>query len=286
MVAIVAKLVAALVLLAGVAPAQPKFETASLRPVEKFVGRFPMRQMVGGPGTGSPGRIEYREMSLKDLLFYAFRVQPYQLRTQQWMEDVFFDVQATVPPGSTRDDASVMLQGLLGERFKLKMRRETRDVRGYVMTVGKEGAKVAESPAVSPPATPPTPGRVDLDKEGFPVLPPTMNLLAVPSSDGVRRLTGARVTMAVFAGYLRREFQQPVVDQTGLKGKYDFRVAYAPEVATPGNTGPPEPGGSDVKPAPTLVQALDRQLGLKMVSGPIPTEILIIEHIERRPIEN
>jgi uncharacterized protein (TIGR03435 family) len=283
---IVAKLAAALVLLAGAASAQPRFETASVRPVEKFVGRFPMRQMVGGPGTGSPGRIEYREYSLKDLLFIAFRGSFFQLRTPAWVEDVFFDVQATVPAGATREDAALMLQGLLAERFKLKMRRETRDVRGYVMTVGKEGPKIAESAAVESAATPRVPGRVELDKDGFPVLPPTMNLLAVPSSDGVRRLTGARVTMAVFAGFLRREFQQPVTDETGLKGMYDFRVAYAPEVATPGNTAPPEASGPEFTPAPTLVQALDRQLGLKMVSKPIPTEILIIEHIERRPTEN
>jgi uncharacterized protein (TIGR03435 family) len=284
---IVAKVAAALVLLAGVASAQPRFETASARPVEKFVGNFPIRRIVGGPGTESPGRIEYREMSLKDLLFNAFRVQFFQLRTQSWMEDVFFDVRATVPAGATRDDVAQMLQGLLAERFKLKIRRETRDVRGYVMTVAKEGAKVTESPAVVAPAEPARRGGFDLDKDGFVVLPPgTTSLIAIPSADGVRRLTGARVTMRVFAGYLRRELQQPVADETGLKGMYDFRVAYTPEVATPGNTGPPEASGPDVKPAPTLLQALDRQLGLKMVSRPVPTEILTIEHIELRPVEN
>ena len=268
-------------LLVGAAAAQPKFESASVRPVEKFAGNFPARRTVN-----SPGRAEFHEFSLKDLLFIAYRVQFFQLRTESWMEDAFFDVRAATPAGASPDDAALMLQDLLVERFKLKMRRDTRQMRGYVLTVGKEGAKFAESPPITAPVEPeaPRPGglRFDVDKEGFVILPRgTTNIIAAPAPNGVTRLTAARFTMAAFCGYLRRLMQQPVMDQTGLTGIYDFRVAFATLVTTPGNSAPPE-----FSEAPTVVQAVDRQLGLKLVSQTVPTEILVIEHIERRPVEN
>jgi uncharacterized protein (TIGR03435 family) len=114
------------------------------------------------------------------------------------------------------------------------------------------------------------------------ILPPgTTNIIAVPAPNGGTKLTAARFTIAAFCGYLRRLLQQPVIDQTGLTGIYDFRMAFATPVSTPGTSAPPE-----FSEAPTLVQAVDRQLGLKPVSQTIPTEILVIEHIERRPVEN
>jgi hypothetical protein len=103
---IVAKLGVALLLLAGTAGAQPKFETASVRLVEKFAREFPSRRIA---------------------------------------------------PGASPDDAALMLQGLLVERFRLKMRRDTRQMRGYVLTVGKEGVKFAESPPITAPVEPEAP---------------------------------------------------------------------------------------------------------------------------------
>jgi len=133
-----------------------------------------------------------------------------------------------------------------------------------------------------------------VDRDGFLIAPPGHGpwMLPLPSGNGITRLTAGGATMVILCGYLSRELQRPVVDETGLAGKYDFHLTFASENAlASGNPATPEhdsddtiPAASD--PAATLVKAVEVQLGLKMVATQVPTDILVIDHVDRIPVEN
>ena len=98
--------------------------------------------------------------------------------------------------------------------------------------------------------------------------------------------------MAVLCNWLGVHLQQPVQDETGLAGLYDFHLAFATDSVTPLG----RPRSNDVAapadelrasdPAPTLPQAVEAQLGLKLELRSVPVDYLVIDHIERKPIEN
>ena len=224
----------------------------------------------------------------------AYRVQFFQLATPSWMADAFFDIRARLPVGTTKDDVPFMLQSLLTERFNLQVHREQKERQGYTLTVAKNGPTIQRSP--EPPGEAPeslfSRGKVDVDKEGFAVLPPgASTILAFRGKDGLARLTAARTSMATFCTYLGRLLQQPVVDETGLSGAYDFHLKYVPDIATPGNEGitAAEVDGDTPRaldPAPTIRMAVSTQLGLKLQSQKVMLEVLVIDHIARVPTEN
>jgi uncharacterized protein (TIGR03435 family) len=211
------------------------------------------------------------------------------------MEDAYFDVVAKVPEGATRDDVGKMLQSMLAEKFGLKVHPETKMMSGYVLTVAERGARMLLSPPL-PAVLPPQPEsgkprRFETDKDGFIIVPPgSLYMMSLPPRDGVSRLTAGRATMADLCGYLSRETQRPVVDETGLKGLYDFRLKFASErIAQSGETADAAPeSGLPVAstPAPTLTRAVESQLGLKMQRKMVPADILVIDHIERTPVGN
>jgi uncharacterized protein (TIGR03435 family) len=289
-------------LLCGLSHAQtsvrPKVEVASLKSSGPISG-YPARRISGGPGTASPGQISYFQQSLKDLVFMAYRVQFFRLDTPDWMEHTYFDIAAKLPAGATKDDLPMMLQDLLAERLKVRIRRDTKDMPGYLLTIGPNGPKLKPSPdGASPAAAPPESGkgpRFALDKDGFIVAPlGVANMLTLPGKDGIIRLTGARATMDVLSGYLSRQLQRPVLNQTGLEGIYDFHLVFAPtDVTAPSSFEQPEAGSGTegtipqaAAPAPTLFKAVESQLGLKMLARNVPADLLIVEHAERVPAEN
>ena len=144
-------------LLSGIAAAQdlPSFDAASIKPAARPVGPFlPGSRPVcplngcGGPGTGSPERITFTFTSLKNLIRVAYNAwSPNQIEAPAWMESATFDVVANVPPGATRDQANLMLQKLLADRFQLKVHRSTKELPIYALAVAKNGPKLKVSVA-------------------------------------------------------------------------------------------------------------------------------------------
>jgi uncharacterized protein (TIGR03435 family) len=139
----------------------------------------------------------------------------------------------------------------------------------------------------------PRPLKFGVDKDGFAIIPSGQaNILAFPSRDGQTRLSVACETIEVLCSYLSHRMQQPIVDRTGLKGIYDFHLAFATDSVSPA-TSPPSPDGRDLSaatpeasdPAPTLIKAVN-QLGLKMEAKSLSVDVLIIDHAEKRPTEN
>jgi uncharacterized protein (TIGR03435 family) len=190
----------------------------------------------------------------------------------------------------------------------------------YALVVGKNGPKMKESvddpapkegdapkvggPAADGPLAAAAMGRPTMGKDGFPVLPPSMGGRGGTSMivmNGNIRLTANKQTMSGLSDMLSVQFDLPVVDMTGLTGKYDFTLYFAPEglMGMKMMGGPPPPplpgegGGGmpmasapDSQSNPSLFSALQEQLGLKLEQRKGPVNLLVIDHLEKTPIEN
>jgi uncharacterized protein (TIGR03435 family) len=139
----------------GVAPETPGSKLAFEVATVKLAAPLPRDGAVlsaylgshGGPGTADPGQMTIRYMTMKNLLILAFNVRALQLSGPAWLDNAdsdHYDIVAKVPPGASKDDAKVMLQNLLVERFGLAFHRETREVPGYELAIGRNGLKMKE----------------------------------------------------------------------------------------------------------------------------------------------
>ncbi len=301
--------------LAQTAENSPTFEVASVKPAAPITGNFIRVGMRGGPGTPDPGQITYTNVTVKNVLMNAYGVKGFQISGPGWLDSERYDIVAKLPRGATKAQFMVMLQNLLAERFKLTLHREKKDLPMYALVVGKNGPKMKESvedPApkegdapkgggpADGPMPPPPPGKLPMGKDGFPVLPPAMGGRGGTSMifmNGNVRMTANKQTMAGLCEMLSTQFDLPVVDMTELTGKYDFTLYFAPEGLAgmrvmggppPGEGGPGMPVeiAPDAQSNPSLFAALQEQLGLKLEQRKGPVDLLVIDHLEKAPVEN
>jgi uncharacterized protein (TIGR03435 family) len=299
------------------------FEVASVKPAQPPTpdaqGRIFMRGPSGGPGTKDPGRINYPNLTLKNIVMTAYNVKNYQISGPGWLDSERFDIVATMPPDTTKEQLQIMLQNLLVERFRISVHREKKELPMYSLVVAKAGKlKESEAASLSPdtdgPPPPPPPGPPKMGSDGFPVLPaamtgrPGMFMMMMP---GRARLTATAQTMQDLANRLTNQLNRPVIDNTGLAAKYDFILTYAPDSNEgPGRGGPgaggmmvavgrgpgpgagPGPGGNEAifvpdgeTPQP-LFGALQSQLGLKLEPKKGDVDIIVIGGSEKTTTEN
>ncbi len=284
-----------------------EFEVASIKPaLPQGGGRF-MVMMRGGPGTPDPGQLTYANVSLRNILMNAYGVKTYQISGPGWLDTERFDLTAKIPKGATKDDLKVMLQNFLADRFKLTLHREQKELPIYALVAAKGGPKLKESEGEETPPSPdapplPPPGRMPVGKDGFPQMPKGGRGLMLMMNSGRLRLSGTRQPVSAMTDLLSNQLGRPVVDMTGLTGKYDYTLDFVPEEGMmKGPMGalppppPPPPGGAGPAPgdnAPdnssgaTLFTALQEQLGLKLEPKKGPVEMLVIDHLEKTPTEN
>ncbi len=298
------------------APDKPlTFEVASIKhadpPTPNAQGFVMFRGPSGGPGTKDPGRISYPYMSLKSILMIAYDVKNYQISGPDWLDTERFDVTATMPPDTTKEQFRIMLQNLLIERFKMSVHKESKELPMYSLVVNKGGPKMKETALTAttdsdgaPPPFPPGPPKMGPD--GFPMMStngrPGMPMMMMP---GRARLMATAQTMQDLATRLTAQLNRPVTDNTGLTAKYDFVLTYAPDPNEgPGGRGalpvrigagvpvPPPSGGTDGVFAPDgeapqpLFGALQSQLGLKLEPKKGEVPIVVIDKMEKTPVEN
>jgi uncharacterized protein (TIGR03435 family) len=287
--------------------AKPAFEVAVVRPAEPPSPTRRIRIGIsGGPGSSDPSRVTAESVSMTELLMRAYDVKRYQLSGPAWMETERFSVSAKVPEGATKEQLPLMLQNLLAERFKLTVHHEQKEMPVLELQVSKNGSKLKQSvegsaPAGSDaPATPPPTGpvRMQLDAEGYPVPPPGRNVMMFINGRG--RYQAVKQPITDLIGMLSNQLGRPVIDATGLRGKYDFTLSFAmtgiapagamigpPPPPPPGGGGGPEPAASpDSDSGPSLPGALQQQLGLKLESKKGMVDIVVIDRVERVPTEN
>jgi len=267
-------------LLAGAAfasPAQettpaPEFEAASIKPAAPSVfDRFPASVKLPCYNP-DPSRFECHSYSLRDLLLNAYGIADYQLSGPDWMSLAKFDIVAKLPAGAGKSQSQAMLQRLLADRFRVTVHRENREMAGYALTVGPHGFKLKESrgPAKRDPDDP--------RKGGFQAETEAKIAAGIP----VAGLNGWRTSYAEInwlTGMLSRELGKPVVDETGLTGKYDFSLEFS--------AGQPNPAiESGASPAPSLFQVVQNELGLKLEPRKVSREAMVVDQAERMPTPN
>jgi uncharacterized protein (TIGR03435 family) len=270
---------AALAQQAGSAPA---LEVASVKPSAAQSDGH-VRVSMGG----DPGRVNYTNVTLKNVLARAYDVRSYQITGPSWLDSERYDVIAKVPDGAPKEQIPAMLQNLLAERFGMKVRRETKEQAVYALVVGKNGPKLkkaAEGEAARPPAA--------VAHSGGPARRGTMMMM----SNG--RLEARGATMTAFTDMLSNLMDRPVVDMTHIEGNYDIALDVSmeelagmrkmPMMAGP---GPGARGPEEVRPvpesgpAPSIFTAV-QQLGLKLESRKAPIDYVVVEQAQKVPTEN
>jgi uncharacterized protein (TIGR03435 family) len=214
------------------------------------------------------GRIILRNMPLKFLLASAYRVEEYQVSgAPGWFDSDRFDVVAKVPEGATSDDRGIMMQNLLKQSFNLVFHWEEKLLPGYALVVSKQGPKLTKS----------EPGKLSCDV-GFKEETRTVHL-------SCQHATSANITLLIIRTGFDYLEGRHVVDNTGLTGSWEFQLDFARLVAYESDQDELS-NDPQRKSIVSIFQAVEDQLGLKLESQKVPTPILAIDHIDRKPVGN
>lgn len=308
-----------LLLLAGSAAyaQNPTFEVASIKATApQEIGRIMVRM------GGDPGRIDFVNVSLRDLIRQAYDVKDYQVIGPDWMTSARFDVQAKYPPDTPRETRNLMMQALLADRFGLRIHKESKEVQVYNLLVAKGGPKLKkaeDAPAVPAPDGP-APATFDRRTDGPGGPGGGGGAVAGGVSGGVRvgaagggprpggrgmvmmrmegpgkmRLEAKAMTVQGFTDMIARQLGKPVFDQTGITGEYDIALDFKPEEGMGMMRGMPmpmpRPEGSGPAPdnveAPSIFTAVQDQLGLRLESKKGPVETIVVDQASKTPTEN
>jgi len=282
------------VVLFGQSATSPTFDVASVKPTAPAgpadtEGKATTRRAAGGrrsggPGTDDPGRIHYPHMTLKSMLVQAYAVAGFQIRGPGWLDEERFDIEATLPPETTKAQFSLMLQNLIAERFKMSIRRETLEISGYAIVLARNGPKLRKSTeAATLHYDAPERRAETVDRFGLPTVSPNAieghPAMTFWNGPGGIRLYAEQQTIHALATELQNRLQLPVADATGLPAKYDFSLTFTPI----GNGRPAPP---DTELAPDIFAAVQSQLGLKLEPRKLLAELIVINHIEKVPTGN
>jgi uncharacterized protein (TIGR03435 family) len=212
----------------------------------------------GSDGSNSPrltnGRLWAENTTLKQIVQVAYDLSALRITGPDWLDSDRFDLTGIAPHGVPDTELMAMLQALLKERFLLAAHRATREMPVYDMVVAKDGLKLA-------PYDP-----------AHPLVPP-------PRNGAASTIVGTG-TMPQLANMLTRSAGRPVLDKTGLEGRFAYALTFSPLAAQPASDSGAELGPLD------LFAAVQQQLGLKLEPKKDTIEILIVDHAERVPSEN
>lgn len=237
--------------------AEPSFDVATIKPSNPD---------VPGDWFRVDGRnFTTHDISLAGLMKFAYGIHGKQiLNGPDWMEKDTYDLSAVPDAEGQPSDKQWkgMLQKLLADRYKLKYHHDKRELAVFALTLGKDGPKnMAENT---------TGGTL-----------PGMFFRGTP---GGILLPAANATMKDFTGLLQEVvLDKPVVDQTGIKGRYDFTLKWAPDFSQFGGHVPPPTEAPDAPPS--LFTAVQEQIGLKLETTKTMVDVLVIDHVEK-PSEN
>lgn len=205
---------------------------------------------------------------------YDFTYERFQIvGGPSWIDEERYDVQAAPVAQSpdriaTPQEIAVRIQALLADRFKLVLRRETREMQRYDLRLAQPGVLRVNSGTCAPRG--PEPKAADDAR-------PYCGLSFLPDSDGLEHMVGTGVHIPVLARRLQQLVDAIVVDRTDLMAAYDFTLDYV----RPRNFAERQ----DVADGVSIFTAVREQIGLRLVSQRGPVEVVVIDSVER-PTEN
>ncbi len=264
-------------------PPRPQFEVASVKPCKDS---FPAGGRNGGDKSSSPGRMERRCQTLAGMIMEAYvmnaggRSHPMWTAREvtveggpSWIHSERYDIEAKADNQVSRTVMNgPMLQALLEDRFKLKIRRATREIPVYELTVAKGGPKLQpfvegscgawDFSSMEPMAA--------AGQKPCPLQRNRKGPIVIENAQGL--------TLEMFCKMSLDLFDRRVIDKTGLTGRFDFHLEYTPDETMRGF----QAGGDNATdpPGPSIFQALQK-LGLKLEPGKGQGEYFVIDHVER-----
>lgn len=223
------------------------FEVVSIRPNRSDDRGGGMMPIAGG--------FSARNLSVNMLIQSAYGLKPWQIfGGPAWVTVDRYDIEAKTEGNPSFKEKLEMCKPLLADRFQLKFHHETRQAPSYSLTVAKNGPKLQATAA---------------GVRGY--IRPGRGLIE-----------GKGVTMRGLADFLSGSLGQSVADKTGVIGDFDIRLEWLPiegELDYKYDDRPLDSNGS------SIFTAIQEQLGLRLEASKGPTEVLVIDHIER-PSEN
>jgi uncharacterized protein (TIGR03435 family) len=250
---------------AAQAPTLPVFEVASVKPT-KTTGVSLVQLLPGG-------RLRATNFSLQGLITRAWRLQQDQVYGgPHWIRSEGYDIEAKADGDSPADQVWLMLRALLSERFKLSIQMETRVLPVYELTMAHKDGR--PGPSLRPFAE----SNCTRVAPGGPIVPvnadrPACGVLHSP----VGHWVGRETTMDSLASTLTRVMGRVVLNRTGLAGTFDLDLQWTDlaQLLQPDLIAPPQADG------PSLVTALQEQLGLRLDSRKGQVEVLVVKQAER-----
>jgi uncharacterized protein (TIGR03435 family) len=241
---------------AGPAAAANAFLAADVHPSPKRLHP----DVQGGAVHGD--RYYIRAATMVDLISLSYQVDPSSIfGGPAWLAFDRFDILAKVPPSTSDENARLMVRALLADRFKLIANTGTRPLPAFVLSAGKS-PKLKQSAATAEPG-------------GCEYQPPPKD--ATPSTAPNVHFSCHNTTMQAFADFLHDVASPyltgPVVDQTRLKGGWDFDFAWTYQI----------PKDSD---GVTIFAAVDKQLGLKLEQKTAPLPVVVVQSVNETPTPN
>lgn len=265
-------------------PAPTSFDAASIKPTSQqgtdIQGLGDVRILPGG-------RLRAEKALLRYFIQSAYGVKPFQISGgPAWIDSAHYDIDAKADGNPNPSQMRMMMQGLLEERFKLKVHHQTRQLPVYELVVAKGGARLPEpkegSCAVPDPngsSSPPAPGQL--------IACGRVLMMMSPASAQMR---GGGVSMSELVRVLSNVLGQTVVDKTEFRQTFDVHLQFTPDETLGGLPTPPPapaPSGDSIRSAPfpdshgNLFAAIQEQLGLKLEAAKGPVDVLVIDSVER-----
>jgi uncharacterized protein (TIGR03435 family) len=200
----------------------------------------------------SHGNLTIRFYRLTGIISWAYGVPSFQLKAPDWANQSRFEIVAKAAGPVPEEQVRLMLRRLLAERFKLTLHQETNTFEVQALTVGKNGPRLTPSDVEGPPESQNDPAK--------------------------GRITFKRTTLAELAGLLSGGGSR-TLDRTGLAGRYDFVLDYGRFLDSTDPSGMPAFNAA-------LREAIPAELGLKLEAKSLPLDVLVVDHLEKVPVEN
>jgi uncharacterized protein (TIGR03435 family) len=228
---------------------RPAFDVATIKPSAESV-----KFEHDGKTEFTGDTLHMQDVTVNTCIKLAYQVQDRQIAGPAWFQSDHFDVTAKADGPVDEETMKKMLQSLLADRFGLSFHREPREMKVMIISVANGGPKL--KPAAAP--------------DGKPFRQNSANGTIAKS-----------MPIAEFGDFISGPLEIPVVDHTGLAGKYDFAIDFTPYLPDPAkNMDGTRPDTTSI-----LKAAMHDELGLDLEGGKAPVDVLVIDHVEK-PSQN
>jgi uncharacterized protein (TIGR03435 family) len=230
--------------------------------------------------------------SMRDLVRMAYQMKTYQVIGPDWLESERYTIDAKLPAGSTKEQVPEMLKSLLADRFQLKSHNESREFPVYGLEVFP-GGKLKDVTASTEALDAKAPTEVNAQGSSAGVSASLPGGASFAFSDN--KFTAQKIPMTSLADILSRFMDKPVVDMTGLKGRYevnlslsedDYRGMLIRSAISAGVALPPEALRYLATISDTSLHGALRANGLKFENRKAPLPVIVVDSVLKTPTAN